>query len=119
MRIDVDFAEKIIGFLESVQLRPYMYVGGCEQYSSNPASIWLGGFNVALNLLGFQAYHADILQEVVAGRGYEMNAGAPDYEMKQRGMSEEEMVNECLSIEIEVWKRVLVKLQEEKDSEQG
>jgi hypothetical protein len=101
--------EKIISALESVAKRPYMYMGSEGEIAAQP---FLAGFHCALRILNLDEDTQKFRNDVLTERGWELSSVAPYTEMKQRSMSPDQMINEILTIEIEVWKKILSQKQD-------
>lgn len=100
-----DTVDSIAQFLEMVKKRPFMYTG-----TDDPAAmvIFLGGFRAGCQLFGPKemSIHSDNLYEnVVVEHGWEWTSRHPWHEMRERGLSSTEIIQEILGIELEVWKR--------------
>lgn len=69
-----------------------------------PSAIdFLEGFSVATSIFGCKP-STEITKEVYETRGWEFLAAWPHEEMKNKGMKEEEIIDELFQIEIESWK---------------
>jgi len=98
--------EKIIKQLKNVQLRPGMYFRG----DLPSATSFIDGFNVACALWGLY----DDMAVVEAGdkamkeHGWKVSSLGPFPEMQERGLNEEQMIAEFLSIEIAKWEYLII-----------
>ena len=98
--------EDIIRMLEHIIQRPFLYVG------TQPLAViaYLNGFNTILGYLGFtppRSGYDELYKSVVIERGWEYDAGGPWHQMQKKGMTDEEVIKETISIEIEYWKRTM------------
>lgn len=104
--------KRVLAFLEMMRRRPRMYFG------FSPPSEWYSQFHMLH--LGFlwSGYitgppnHWDIARE----RGWERRPTGYWDDMAEQGYSEEEMMEETIVIEIEVWRRLLEKARQETKS---
>ena len=105
--LPIEVVEGIIAWFENVRSRPQMFFP-----SLTPGIIGSGlyMFQMAFRHL---AYDIEPDIDVAIQRGWERNALGPVYQMRQRGMTDEQIVDEFLVIEIETWRRVLAKLKSE------
>ncbi|MBI5957464.1 MAG: hypothetical protein HY866_01925 [Chloroflexi bacterium] len=98
--------QQIINVLGGVRQRPGLYM------RQNQASGFLDGFRLALEMLSAMGVPTSFYKEALAERGWEWSLAAPLAEMQQRGLTEEEKVEELLTIEIEAWKKVLAQIEQ-------
>jgi hypothetical protein len=92
---------RLIACLESARTRPTMYFGSLDV---DAAKHYLNG--VELALLAFVQNPIETRLQVLADRGWRVNALGPSVEMIERGMSPAEMIDELLVIEIETIRRL-------------
>ncbi len=95
----------IIDALEAVRRRPDMYIGEIESKSMDHY-IW--GFRQAAHLYGKRGYfekHRRIVEEVAYDRGWPMRVDFVKW-IGESGLSEKEIIEEMLIVEIEAWKRL-------------
>jgi hypothetical protein len=93
------YVMKIIRLLEEVKRKPGMYIGppgGIEAF--------LSGFRGACALFGVETGYDDLYETVLIEHGWGQNTN-PKLKMHEGGLNEHAIVQELLSIEIEVWKR--------------
>lgn len=105
--------EKIIDDLKKMKQRPMMLV---TPLTPENASVFLAGMHrgvlLSQNVMTFGDFvHA--YQFAIRIRGLEPTSLHPYRQLREKGMSEEEVVQEMLEIEIEMW-RVLEKWENEK-----
>lgn len=99
-----DPTAQLITCLEAARKRPAMYFGAV---AVEPAVHWLNGFQAAVySLLGVRDPHLDVRQAVVESRGWEFLARHPSSEMSERGLTPGEVIDELLSIEVEILRRL-------------
>ncbi len=100
--IPVDFIEDVIEWLEYIKLCPHMYFAS-ETPEGVSAFYW---FTQALQMLGYDIdSECNIFQE----RGWGTNSNLYAHSMKEKGLTEKEMAQEMLAIEIVTWKKLLEK----------
>jgi hypothetical protein len=101
----VQEAQKVVELLREVRRRPPVWLGG---YSPDSLIHFLHGVNAAVGVFGLRVdrYLGSSYGQVITERGWEHLAVAPVDEMRERGLSDQEIVQELLTIEIETWKRV-------------
>lgn len=97
----------IIQFLEGVRDRPGMYIG-VDSQSILP---FVHGFNAGCAALGVsQTFNGkdrdEVLRHIVENRGWEWSALHVSHQMQQMGRSFREIVDETLTIEIELWRHL-------------
>ena len=96
-----DQAEIIVATLERVRQRPGMYVA-----AELPAVVnFLAGFYVGCSVAGVSAPTDGLDDTVVVERGWKVSSLGPLLSMKERGLSDEAILDELLAIEIEIWNR--------------
>lgn len=102
--MNVEDIEIIIRQLEDIRKRPQMYVGSLN---ADLIDVFLWSFNRAFLLLG---YDIKPEEDVASGRGWDTkNALGLVRQMRQKKMSEQEIINELLTIEIGNWENILSK----------
>ena len=95
----------LIAKLENVMRRPQIYIGKIE---SKSLEHYLQGFRDVAHLFAYMKYwekYLRIVEEVAYDRGW---PGSLDFvkEIRTRGLSEKEIIEEMLAVEIESWKRL-------------
>ena len=98
---DQNSRDAIIEHLEHVRNRPEMYAG---EVSERAFYAYLSGFDAACTVLG-HARSYDLYLQVCEERGWGMNALGPQKRMREMGLSEQAIVDELLTIEIETRRR--------------
>lgn len=97
--------DKIVKYLETVKTHPQMYMAeGIPSIFS-----FLDGFRVACASFGIELLdqqYRGIFCEVNEQRGWEYLAEPLWEQMKNSGLSNEEITQEMLAVYIEVWRRV-------------
>ena len=91
-----DVVEKLIEELHLMLLRPILFVG---ENTVHGARIYLGGVDLALGTMGV-IMSVDALIQVTESRGWEFSANGAVNDMRKRGLSEEQMVQELILIKI-------------------
>ena len=97
---------EIIKFLEAVRKRPNMSV---LNFNIEAMEALIHGFNVGCYLCEeklFPQKHKEIKDNVTIEREWHLKPVSVTYEMKERGLSDEEIIQELLTIEIEAWSKV-------------
>jgi hypothetical protein len=93
-----------VQMLERALRRPGMYFG-----PTNVDAVlhWLNGFNAGCHIAGINITYVpgSIFHQIVEERGWEFQATKPWRQMRERGWTDETIVQELLTIEIETWKR--------------
>ena len=93
---------KIVELLEAARKRPPMYIGG---YDVDAAGHFCQGIEAACWAFDEKG-HMPLRLQVLQERGWNTNTARHfSHQMKQRGLTQQEMVEELFVIEIEVWKR--------------
>jgi len=94
----------LLRVLENFRVRPTLYIGDDDP---RKASIFLMGFKCGMGMRLDKDY--EIQETVFARRGWRFSAtGVLSSQMTERGMSNIEMIDELVSIEIEMLKQRLV-----------
>lgn len=90
--------------LEAVKARPLLYLGKVEW---ERAWIFLHGFYCGYFALSTDTEnYADARNKILISRGWQVPAVFTEKEMEAKGMTNEEIVNEQLEIEIETWRSI-------------
>jgi hypothetical protein len=97
-------AQKVVELLREVRRRPPVWIGG---YSPESLLHFLNGVTAAAGAFGLRIHRhpGSAYGQVITERGWEHIAAAPVDEMRERGLSDQEIVQELLTIEIETWRR--------------
>jgi hypothetical protein len=90
---------RIIEILRSARHRKSMYLGTVDVPS---AVDFLNGFQVGCFACG-QDVPLEIRERVTTARGWEWSAKRPIDEMREQGLTEDEIVDELFAIEIAAW----------------
>jgi hypothetical protein len=100
--------QKIVDFMKMVQERPYMYASPTREAPHEPVLVhFLNGFQSACWAAGISFPSRELITEIAAKRGWSDNAMGPWKDMANRGLSEQEIIDEVMIIQIEAWKSVL------------
>jgi len=94
----------IIGELENVYKRPAMYIGKKDDVDGIVK--FFQGFLGACDALGF-GYSRDISRQVIVENGWEPGAEGVWMQMRNKGMSEEDIVKEFVRLEIKKWQKLI------------
>lgn len=97
-------ADKIVKYLEVVKMHPRMYIAE----DIPPISNFLYGFVAACESFGINLYqqYEDIFRKVEEERGWKFASYALWDQMRDAGLSDDEITQEILAVHIEVWRRV-------------
>lgn len=101
-KMDKVQVDGIISELENVRQYKNMYIGSIDV---SLAEAYLNGLITAWKKFGFEADET-IRERIITERGWEISAARPVREMRSRGLTDEEIIHEVLTIEIETWKRI-------------
>lgn len=96
---------KVSEIIESIQARPLMYFGN---FSYSCVTNFLNGFHLGCNFSNVNKGFEDAKTKILALRGWQVPSVLINKEMERKGFTEEEMIREILTIEIESW-RILEK----------
>jgi hypothetical protein len=92
---------RLVESLESVRLRPRMWLGTLEPKTCID---WLSGLRHGFWIVCDLQWPSESRWRVLKGRGLEFEARWEDDQLAGRGLGPEEIVDELLAIEIEMWK---------------
>jgi hypothetical protein len=87
--------------LRVFQARPHLFLG---PVTLDRVQVWLGGFEAAAAATRGKAPH-DAFSEVLRDRGWQESGHGPMPDMRQKGLSDEQIINELIDIEIEICRR--------------
>jgi hypothetical protein len=93
-----DVAEKLIEELKLTQTRPAMYIGETTVLSMRN---YLSGMYAVLVLIGI-VFTSEIRHKAITSRGWETSSTGAVADMQAHGLSEWQMVQELLLIEIKM-----------------
>ena len=94
----------IIGQLENVYQRPALFIGRRDDVAG--AVDFLAGFLTACDALGFR-YSRDISRHVIVENEWEPSSQGVWLQMREKGLSEEEIVKELVQLEIKGWQKLV------------
>ena len=97
--MDKAYIAAIIAKLEDVRQRPLMWIGQFENIVP-----FINGFNTAC-LSTIYNIRDNFYEEVANERGWHVSAQGPESFMREKGLTESQIVDELLTIHIELWKR--------------
>lgn len=93
----------VITLLEHVQKRPFMYIVPADPFAFQN---FMSGFMAACAALDLHVAREAHTGEVLAAHGWSMSPATALDQMREQGLSVEDMVRELLRVEVEVWKRL-------------
>lgn len=99
--MDKELAGKFINFFEEMLPRPIIYFG---KHDTDAVVLYIQGLCMSLNITNHSFPDEKIYREVSKSRGWHFNALGIVPDMKKKNLSDEEMVKELVSVEIETWK---------------
>jgi hypothetical protein len=105
MHILVERVDALIRKLENIRSRPQVTIGAIE---SKSLEHYLWGFREAAHLIAYMEYwekYLRIVEHVAYERGWPMNLSFVEI-IRKKGLSEQDIIEEMLIIEIESWKRL-------------
>lgn len=91
-----DDIAKVIATLELVRQRPAMFMG---RVSGTPAELFLSGVAAVCHALGTRISF-EVREQAATERGWPFPPYGPAVEMRERGFTEEQVVDELIAIEI-------------------
>jgi hypothetical protein len=96
--------ENIVRVLEHIRKRPGMY------FSSEVPTVvtFLDGFKTACVILDPELDFDALFKHVILNRGWEHGAQAVWSQMRERGFSEEAVVDEMIAIYTAVWEKIAI-----------
>ncbi len=94
--------ENIIKLCEAILARPSMYFGNSNDYSA--VIHFTSGLYSALDAINQLSPTYPNRQEIYKMRGWEFTQFGAANEMKEKGLSNEEIVKELTLVELKVWK---------------
>lgn len=98
--------ERIIEQLENIKTRPAMCIGNTEDVEA--LIHFFHGYSAAIFIIeGDRMPTLDVYHETQRRRGWQISALGIVPEMKEKGFSDAEIVQELITIEIEAWKTLL------------
>jgi hypothetical protein len=94
----------MLDILEHMRKRPDMWIGSRSVSSVNT---FLTGFDLASQIFAPEFDSKAVYREIVASRGWEAASPQPVWhQMQEQGFKEQAIVDEILTIEYEVWKKI-------------
>jgi hypothetical protein len=101
----------LIEYLEQVKRSPRLFF---QPVNDNGLHSHIHGIHVALNFFGLEL-DGEIYEEIEARHGWQGNTsfGAVPH-MRKAGLTEERIVDEYLSMYLETWKEMLIRLEDAK-----
>jgi hypothetical protein len=102
--MDSPTLEHLIKLLERARLKPRMYL---KDVTADNLAIFLAGFTVALDVVEPDIVDGVPSIDVARERGHVIACGGIKLALRNEGLSEEQIVDEWLAIEIEAWRRLL------------
>lgn len=101
VKMNKEHIDKFIEFFEAVKARPIIYFG---KFDTDAVILFTHGFYESLSIIDESFPSLDIHKEASKVRGWNFNALGVVPDLKKKGLSNEEMVKELISVEIEAWK---------------
>lgn len=98
--LSIEVVDNIIEWFENIRIRPKMFFGEANYETVTNGLYW---FRMAFRHLAFDT---DPKIDVGKERGWESNARGYWHHFQRKGLSEEEMADELIAIEIESWKKL-------------
>jgi hypothetical protein len=92
---------RLVKILESARLRPRMWL---DPVSPKTCIDWMSGLRAGFAIYGMDDWPSQSRWRVLEARGLEFEARWEDDQLASRGLGPEEIVDELLAIEIEMWK---------------
>lgn len=103
--LKVEQVEEIIKQLRLVDLRPKMYIA-----DQNPLGNFLSGFYIALRALVPDSSEDGLFEQVVQDHGWQPTNIDITIQMRDKGMDNDSILHEMISIHIETWQKRLERL---------
>lgn len=100
-----DHKKNVLDQLDAISKRPAMYFGSEENVAS--AESYLHGYNAALSVTLTGDYHgiSDLYGETMIQRGWKWSAAGVTHQMREKGLSDKEIVAELIQIELQCFKQ--------------
>jgi hypothetical protein len=98
--MDENSMKLLIDRLEYIRARKPLYIAD----DLLPIVNFIHGFNAACHALGLPSGHDISYEEAVQGRGWKSMEIGFEEELKRHGLTDDEIADELLAIEIEAWK---------------
>ena len=92
---------KYIEFIEPMLIRPLMYFG---KYDTDVVTVYFHGMYDSLKITNQSFPNSEIHQQAAKNLGWNYNALGIVPHMNEKNLTNEEMVKELVSLEIEAWK---------------
>jgi hypothetical protein len=100
-RLEIAMVDHILDILRSARQRKPMYL---QSVNIAAADNFLSGFKIGCFACGLEV-PVEIRERVTIERGWQWYAALPITEMRERGLSEEQIVDELFAIEIAAWEK--------------
>lgn len=97
----------IIQLLERVKSRPFAYISP----SFESAISFIEGVTQAASVLGI-VKSEEMYIDAIRSKGWTYTNFRPIEQMKQKGLDDQQIINELFDIEIQVWKELSLKIKE-------
>ncbi len=99
--MNIDVVDSVINLLEKVRSKPMVYIG----VDLSRIISFLDGVHAVCQTIGIQCGYGPMYEQVMTERGWTYSPKGPWQEMKERGLSDTDIVDEIINIEIEVLRR--------------
>ncbi len=100
--VESDVKTRIVELLEYVKSNPKMYLPDPDD--RNAFDRFIDGFTLGLFACGIQMPSA-ISNEVIEERGREINSRGQDEQIREKGLTDEEIFEENYEMMLETWRR--------------
>lgn len=94
--------ERIVERLITIQQRPNAYIDEIL----GPVGNFLVGLDMVCEIIRIMP-DPDISEQVFLEHGWKPSAFGADVQMRKKGFTEQQIIDELLSMEVEIWKRTL------------
>jgi hypothetical protein len=109
--VDEEKKKEVITFLEHVKNRPKMYIGkldaekmDCFIWAFNFGCLLIKNDEKSLNKEGKKM--SEMREQYILERGWYQGCKGLVVELRKKGLSEEEIIQGLVEIEVEIWKNI-------------
>jgi hypothetical protein len=109
--VDEEKKKEVIEFLEHIKARPKMYIGRLDSEAMD-CFIWAFNFGCLLMRNDLKAISkadkkmSEMREQYILERGWYKGCKGLPVELRKKGLSEEEIIQGLVEIEIEIWKNL-------------
>jgi hypothetical protein len=104
--------DRVLELLEAILKRPLMYFGKADDVEI--ANSFISGFSISLfHTFDIPFSRVDVLGESVTKRGHRFSPRGIWQELKEEGLDNEQIINELIQIQIEMWRIIKNRLEEQ------